>query len=370
MIQRLSGTRAAMVFALAFTLFISGACPGRAEGQDGPPGPPPALVVTATATSGVIAPEAEFSGTVYYREVSEVAAEVRGLVEKAPFEEGDRIRAGDTLARLRSDLMEKSIEGTSAKYVQASADLERAEIDLARTRGLFDKGLASRKAYDDARLLEKSLTGSAASLKADLERLEAELGKKTIPAPFTGVALARHVERGEWVEPGATIATLAGVDVVDVVVDVPQEVASGVKEGAPVPVRSLGRTYAGRVVAVVPRGDVRTRTFPVKIRLTNDGTLMEGMEAVATLPRGTRVEAVIVPRDAVIEKFGRTVVFTVLEGKAKMTPVKVLGWSGGEAGVAGISEGTAVVVKGNERLRDDQPVVVKGAGGRGAAGEK
>lgn len=330
-------------------------------------GPPPALVVTAPVEKGSIVPEVDFSGTVYYQEVSEVAAEVNGLVERVPFEEGDRVRKGSTLVKLSSDLLKKAIDATRARYDQVLTELEKAEIDLKRTKALFDKGLTSEKAYDDARLLAKGLENNAASLKAELEGLEVELEKKTIRAPFSGVVIEKHVERGEWVEPGSPVATLANIETLDVVVDVPQEVAANIREGSTVSIRSAGRTVTGRVIAVVPRGDVQTRTFPVKVRIKNDSNLMEGMEAVATLPRGEKVQALIVPRDAVIDKFGMTVVFAVVEGKAKMIPVQVAGFNGTRAGVRSeaLNEGMTVVIKGNERLSDGQPVNVMGAGGAG-----
>jgi RND family efflux transporter MFP subunit len=325
-------------------------------------GPPPALVVTSKVGSGFISPEAEFIGTVFYKEVSEVAAEVRGLVEEVTFEQGDRIKKGRFLVRLDSELLEKSIEAVKASHEQVLLDLENARLDLTRMENLFKEEFISEQIYDESRFRVKGLEKKAASLKAELEGLEVELRKKTIRAPFTGVIIEKHVERGEWLEPGSSVATLAKDDVVDVVVDVPEEIMRSVKKGMPVEVRSAGKEVKGKVVAVVPRGDVKTRTFPVKIRVKNTISLIEGMEARVSLPRGVRKKALIVPRDAVLTMFGTTVVFAVVEDKAKMIPVKVIGYSGKKAGVASdvLKEGMQVVIKGNERLRDGQPVNVMG----------
>jgi multidrug efflux pump subunit AcrA (membrane-fusion protein) len=123
-------------------------------------------------------------------------------------------------------------------------------------------------------------------------------------------------------------------------------------------VRVGSRIEKGDLFTVVPKGDVVTRTFPLKIRMKNPGYLKEGMEARVALPIGEEKKAFLVPRDAVLTMFGRSVVFAVIDSKAKMIPVKILGYMGMMSGVNadGLEEGMKVVVKGNERLSDGQSV--------------
>ena len=113
-----------------------------------------------------------------------------------------------------------------------------------------------------------------------------------------------------------------------------------------------------------------TRTFSVKVRLRNPGSLFEGMEARVGVPSGARLEGLMVPRDAVLKQFGMDVIFVVEEGLAKMVPVSVSGFEGLKAGVSaeGLIEGMKVVIKGNERIRDGQPVMVPGGGGEAGPG--
>jgi multidrug efflux pump subunit AcrA (membrane-fusion protein) len=103
---------------------------------------------------------------------------------------------------------------------------------------------------------------------------------------------------------------------------------------------------------------VATRTFPLKIRVKNSANLKEGMQARVALPVAEKKEALIVPRDALITMFGKTVIFAVIDSKAKMIPVAVIGYEDAAAGVnaSGLEEGMKVVVKGNERLREGQGV--------------
>jgi multidrug efflux pump subunit AcrA (membrane-fusion protein) len=71
-------------------------------------------------------------------------------------------------------------------------------------------------------------------------------------------------------------------------------------------------------------------------------------------------KSLVVPRDAVITVFGTPVVFVVVDSKAKTIPVKIIGYQGSMVGIEGegLSGGMKLVVKGNERLRDDQIVTV------------
>ncbi len=206
----------------------------------------------------------------------------------------------------------------------------------------------------------------AASLQANVERIEVELKNKRIRAPFDGVVIEKAVDRGEWLSPGSKVATIGRDDMVDVVVDIPERMIRYVKEGMGLSVKVGGGVVKGKVFTIVPKGDVATRTFPLKIRIKNSASLIEGMEARVPLPIAERKKSLVVPRDAVITMFGRTVLFAVVESKAKMIPVKVIGYDSGMAGVnaRGLEEGMKVVVKGNERLRDGQPVSPAGNFGK------
>lgn len=318
-----------------------------------PKGPPPAMVVVSTINSGKIAPDAEFIGTVYYREVSEVASEVSGKVKTVNFEEGDRVKSGDLLLKIDSAILGKEIKARKASREEVGAELENARLDLKRAEGLHSEELLSDKDYDRYTFEVKGLEKKALAMDAEIERLEIELRKKSVVAPFSGVILKRHADRGEWLSPGAPVAVVAYDAIVDVVVNVPQGAVPFIRPGAPVTVTSGKKALKGKVFAVIPGGDIATRTFPVKIRLKNKNRLKEGMDAKARLPVGAKMKALLVNRDALIPVFGQTVVYAVIDSKAVMFPVKVIGYAGMKAGIKakGLKEGMMVVVKGNERLQ-------------------
>jgi RND family efflux transporter MFP subunit len=301
-----------------------------------PKGPPPANVSVSAVKNGMVMPQTEFIGTVFYQEVSEVASELSAEVVR--FEEGQRIKKGQILIELGSDILKKRLLAISATYEQAQFELEIARIEFDRKEKLFKTKSISEQSYDENRFRVKGIEKHVSSLKAEVERIEIELQKKIIHAPFDGIVIDRQVDRGEWLDEGATVAILAKDDVIDIVADVSEEFIPFIRVGMPIKATINGNEISGSVMAIVPRGDVATRTFPVKIRALNTLALIEGMSARVLLPVGTPRKTLVVSRDAVIAVFGQIVVFTVKDSKAQMIPV----------------------VKGNERLRAGQMVSIVG----------
>ena len=328
-------------------------------GQQNQPGPPPANVTVAEVKAGTVAPQAEFIATVFYQEISDTAAEMSGLVEAVRFEEGQKVQENQILVELGSELLRKRLQASISSHEQILSELQIARIDLKRREILFKKKSISEQAYDENRFRVIGLEKRSAALKAQVEQFEIELKKKVIRAPFDGVVIKRLVDRGEWVSEGETVAVIGKDDTIDIVAEVPERFIGFIRKGMEVGATANGNNLRGKVIAVVPRGDVATRTFPVKIRTINEFELIEGMSAKVTLPTADSTQALIVPRDAVIAKFGQDVVYAVSDSRARMVPVNVIGYNGLNAGVESdeLKAGMLVVVGGNERLNDKQAVV-------------
>ncbi|WP_285907593.1 efflux RND transporter periplasmic adaptor subunit [Pseudodesulfovibrio pelocollis] len=319
---------------------------------------PPSPVVTAKVASGDMAPQSEFIGTVYFTEIAKVASEVVGKVVDLRVEDGQRVSRGDVMVVLSATLLEQQIRRARALVKQARAEFEFARLDHQRVETLFQSRSVAEGEFDSKRLTAEGLQSKVEAAQADLGILLEELDKKTIRAPFDGVVIDVPVARGEWMAVGSTVAEVARDDHFDVVVNAPSEAHGVVRPGTTVMVRTGGAELTGEVFAVIPKGDVATRTFPVKIRVDNNGFLAEGMEARVSLPRGVGGETLVVPRDAIIVARGEQVVWTVQDGKAVAVPVHVVGYKGLMAGVRSekLKVGMDVVVKGNERLNPGQPV--------------
>ncbi len=332
-------------------------------GKKKQPSMPPAVVVTAKAVGGAIAPQTEYIGTVYFPEVSDVASEVVGRVARIEFEEGQRVKQGDVLVVLSKDLVEKELESAVASHKAVLSSLENARIELNRTKKLFKSKSVTAQEYDEDRFLVEKLEFEAMSLAHASERLSLRLAKATTSAPFDGVVLEKKVARGEWLQIGSVIGVLARDDVVDVLVDVQQSLLQYLKSGMKIALKVAGRELEGELIAVIPDGDQATRTFPVKIRVKNPGNLAQGMEARAMIPAGNPQESVMVPRDAVLLTPQGQVVWVVTDGTALAVPVNILAYVDRQAAVQSqnpaytFQPGDSVVIKGNERLRPGQSVI-------------
>ncbi|KPK24661.1 MAG: hypothetical protein AMJ61_13460 [Desulfobacterales bacterium SG8_35_2] len=321
-------------------------------------GPPPALVEVAQVIQGEAEPMVEFVGTVYYARKSDVAAEVDGIVEQVFFEEGYRVKNGDTLAILGSDILDTVISATRADYELVLVELEQAKKELQRREPLYREGSVSESAYDEYFFKSKMLENRSLSLKASLERLLLEKKKKKIHSPFDGIVVKKNTEKGEWVDDGGTVAVVADDNIVDIVVNVPAAMLKFLEPGKKLTVKSDSEKLTGEFLSFVPKGDVATRTFDVKIRMQNSAGLIEGMEARALVPSAEKTASLKVDRDALIDRFGQNVIWLAKDSAAKMVPVQVIGYDGMHVGITGpgLEAGDLVVVKGNERLREGQPV--------------
>ncbi len=319
-----------------------------------------ANVVVSQVSRGTISTVKNFIGTVYYPEVSDVSTQVSGAVKAIHFDEGQQVLRDDILIELDSDLLNKSLQAKEASYKQVLTDLERSQKEFERIRTLYARKIISEKDYDSQYFEVTGLEQKAAAMKAEVERLEIEFEKTNIRVPFDGIVVKKHVARGEWVSPGSPVATIALNKSVDVVVNVPEEMVYFLKSKREVKMIIADRERIGRISAVIPRGDVATRTFPVKIRVDNSESLLEGMEAKVMLSSSEQEAAFIVPRDALLKMENKTVVVAVIDGKAVFIPVTVVAYQDMNAGIQSpkIFDGMSVVVKGNERLKDGQPLVV------------
>ncbi|MBE7548557.1 MAG: efflux RND transporter periplasmic adaptor subunit [Candidatus Kuenenia stuttgartiensis] len=325
---------------------------------------PPPLVVVSEITTGIMTPKTEFIGTVNYPYISDVAAEVNGKADYVNLEEGFRVKKGELLVKTNSDLLRKEIKSKKALRDQVLSDIDLALLNKQRVEKLYHEEVVSQQMYDEIIFKLINFEKKSDSIKAELESLSIELQKKNIRSPFNGVILKKYVQVGEWLTPGTVIATIAQTDVVEVVLNVPEKICLLIKQNMDAVVKINEKIFHGKIFVVIPHGDVSTRTFPVRIRITDAETLMSGMEAVVSLPSGEETKSLLVDRDAIINFFGNTVVFAVKDSQAYMTPVRVLDYSETKAGIEGVGlmEGTEVVIKGNERLRDGQRINVKREG--------
>jgi RND family efflux transporter MFP subunit len=197
------------------------------------------------------------------------------------------------------------------------------------------------------------------------------LGYTVIRAPISGVVFERNVEPGEIVSPGGGGPLLRIADPSSVYYEatVPERVALRVRTGQRVEVMVQGdgeRPVEGEVERVVSVANPSSRDFLLRIGITGGvGVTMPGMFARGSVVVRESRGAVIVPKDAVVERGGEPCVFVVEGGKARRREVSVGTTDSERAEISsGVKPGESVVVVGAQGLQDGDAVQAKTSGGQ------
>ncbi len=315
----------------------------------------PTVRTAAEAAAGP--PVLSAAGYVVARREAIVSSKIQGRLATLEVEEGDRVGAGQVIARLESRDFRAQVERAERGVTLAQAGVDRADADLAEQRrqlGIAERlgrdGIVSEDDLDAARsrvaLAEAALEEARAQVRvaaADLDVARASLENTLIRAPFAGTVVKKMAEVGESVAPippGVNISTASGAIValadlgtLEVEVDVSEaNVARLVPEQpAWVTVEAFPRDeLRGRLRQIIPTADRTKATVTVKVTILDaDPRLRPEMSAtVDFLERMPDVEAlrgappvVTVPPDAVVEREARKVVFAIRDGRAVAVPV-------------------------------------------------
>jgi membrane fusion protein, multidrug efflux system len=335
-------------------------------------GPPPAKVVVSPAVTGMVQDRTDLIGVAEPWRESTVAAEVAGRIESFEVRRGDRVKKGRVLAQLGKTELTFRLKEAQARRNATQVRLEKAKDLLERSEKLIEGHAIAEREHRQIDLNVQEIEQDMAASEAEINRLQDELDKKTVRAPFDGVVTQELTEVGEWVEQGGAIVHLVDLSGVRVVVDMPEKYVSGVKGNEEVVVRfdALGdRAFKGKIYALIPSGNPDAHIFPLEIHIDNpDLALKAGLLARVGFDLGLNRKAVMVHKDAVITRGTKTFLFTVDEGKARQLFVTTGRSEGERIEVNGpVKEGDPVIIRGNERVRDGQEVEVVPLSGEGAS---
>lgn len=333
------------------------------EGQNRSQGPPPASVRVTSVMQGMVSDQIVLIGTTAPDASSTVAAEVSGLVEVFAVQEGDFVEKGEMLAHLRSRDLELRLEAALAVRGKIQANLSFAEKELSRHTKLKDTNSIAARKYDEVFYEHKSLGEQLRQAEAEILLLKDDIRKKTVVAPFSGFVAKEHTQIGEWLSVGGPVVTLVDLRHIKISVDVPERYAVQLQPrgGVHVVVGTLSNEpFVANISAILPQGDPNARTLPVRVRVVNPEFKIKGaMEARVMFNLGTRKNALLVPKDAVVTAGTSHLVYIAASGVAQPVHVEILGYYDGNAAVDGaLKPGDQVVIRGNERLRPGQPVEI------------
>lgn len=350
------------------------------------------------------------SGEIVATRYANLGSSVMGRVVSLTVREGDRVAAGQVLARIDPVQAESAVAAATAAVQALEADAAgtedavraaQAEVDasvarqaqasqaLTRARELATSGLASRADLEAAVAAADTATAQVDAARASLARttqardaaarritqgraeqarVRDQLAKTAITAPIAGVVTRLSVEEGEMVvmgvqnQPGTILMTISDLSAVNAEVKVAE--ADVLRLALDNPARVTldavgGRAFDGRVVEIGASALLQTgaqaaaREFKVTIRLYGDiATLRPGLTCDTEILVAERTNVLAVPLQAVVRRNGQSGVFAVRDGRAVFTPVTTGLIGGLTIEVTGVDEGAPIVAGPFQVLRD------------------
>ena len=339
-------------------------------------------IETATAHSAASGPSAaaillNASGYVTPRRRATVAAKITARVEQMYAEEGMHVKTNQVLAildrsdsqvRLNSAVADRDSAQATLKDLQVN--LANAETELRRSDDLYKSGVTTQQSLDTARTAVQSYRARIAQTEVSVEAYAAkiavakqDLENCIVRSPYDGIVVSKDAQRGEIVSPSSAgggftrtgIATVVDMNSLEVEVDVNESYIARVKENQPVD--SILDAYPdwkirSHVRTIIPTADRQKATVKVRISfdhldpriLPDMGVKVGFLEEAKPQPAGA-VSALVIPRSAVGDDSGSSVVFVYRNGKAERTAVRLGSLNGdNQQIIAGLHDGDQVIL--------------------------
>lgn len=315
-------------------------------------------VEVASVTAGSIDAAYRGTATLEAEDEATVMAKQGGVIEQVLVEEGDRVRAGEVLARLETDKLR-------LEALRSKAEVERLDQDFTRLKSVFQRNLVSREAYDKT---QYELEGARAAYDlATLALREAE-----VRSPFEGVITARYIKRGNTIQAGTQAFRVTRLDRLRAFIHVPERDIHKLKAEHRVTLTVdawPGRAFAGHISLINPVIDPSTGTVKVTVEMDpKQPELKPGMFARAEILYDRHNQAMLVPKDAVLVEDAAESVYVISEGKALRRAIKT-GYADARhyEVVTGLKVGEEVVTTGQTSLKDAAKVEIVRPRGAGEA---
>ena len=288
---------------------------------------------------------------------ADLAVEVSGIVEQVYFESGGEVAAGAPLIRLRA-----TDETARLHTLEASAEL--AAATHARNQSLLEIQGISTAELEASEAALKSAQAQVAEQRAIIE-------KKNVRAPFAGELGLRQVNVGQYLNPGAVIATLQALDPIYFDFFVPQQTLEqlGVGQSMSIHVDSYANAaFKGEITTIDPKVDTATRNVAVRAIVANESRkLLPGMYASAEIETGEEWNYLTVPQTAMtFNPYGNTVyrVGEVTEdGETRIVATQTFVTTGETRGdqiaiLSGIDAGDEIVSAGQFKLQNGMTIEI------------
>jgi membrane fusion protein (multidrug efflux system) len=326
---------------LFYMVFILSGC-GDRQASGGQFAFPPMPVEAVQAQVQNISDQFEAVGTIEADEAVTIVSEIDATVIQLPFEEGEKIKTGQLIAKLEDSQL-------SAEVARAEALRDQSRVTYKRIKTVVDQQAGTPQDLDNA----------AASLKvaeANLALAKARFEKTRIVAPFDGSIGVRHASVGTFLRAGQKIAEMANLDNIRVSFSVPERYMNQIRRGAEVTVSTPAhpdQPVKGKIFASEPVVDPATRNGQVIARVPNPGRIfLPGMSANITANLSERSNAITIPNEAVFASGNQSYVYVVQKDSTVAQVAVTLGTQRTNIieVTSGLDAGTLVVRAGHQKL--------------------
>lgn len=317
-------------------------------------------VLVATVHRAAASSDLALPGTVEALHEASVYAQTAGYVKRWTVDMGAHVKSGQIMAQISTPEVDQQLEAARATLARAQATLLLNRTNLVRWKDLVRDSAVSKLELDEHQAAFDDANAAVMADEADVRRLSALQQFSYIVAPFSGVVTSRSLDVGQYVSAasagpatsgiGRGLYTLAQIDTVRLLVNVPQSVASAITVGqhAAVSVAERpGRTFTGTVSRTSEALDPASRTLLVEVRILNtDGALVPGLYADVHFQIDRSAAPLLVTANALVTRSdGPQVVEVRSDSTAHFSPIRLGRDYGSEVELTdGVTEGATVVV--------------------------
>jgi RND family efflux transporter MFP subunit len=318
---------------------------------------PPVPVVVTTARSEQVGASLAATGTVVSRNDARISAEVGGTLAWIA-EPGLTVKRGTIIARIEPERLALTLRDNDAALKRLEAQLSLLATQRARLQTLGN--VVSQSQLDEARIREGMAEQDVEQARVARDRARLDVNRASVRAPFDGIVAERLQQSGEYVAGGAPLLRLVNDRDLEVVARAPLTTADSVTAGAIAQLIDGEHKASGKVRAIIPVGDERSRMVELRIALDDRNWRVGAPVRVEIAPR-TLKAVVTVPRDAVILRQGASYVMRVRpDNTAERVAVNIGPGYANHVQIDGtLRAGDRVVIRGGERLEPGQTVQIK-----------
>ena len=222
------------------------------------------IVVQPSRSSAAVA----LDGSLQALKQATVAAQVGGNVLSLAVKAGDKVRAGQLLARIDERATAAGLAEGDAAVAQADAVLQRARTELDRTRELLKQGYVSQAAFDNAETQHRAAQAGLQQAQAARSQAVLARGFASVTAPFDGLVLATHLDAGDLAAPGRPVLTLYAPGTMRAVVQLPASLAAQARTAQQIEIELPdGRLVSPQRRTELPGADAVSQTVEWRLDL-------------------------------------------------------------------------------------------------------